>query len=305
LIALRRAEEAARTREQELSDTRKRVETARDRLLAAAVAFCDGSISAGQLRAVREFLREQQEHLSDMEGSAKAPFRVERPPTAPLANPDVVPAAPVAQAKPAPLEVEARISAELAQGLQDLDAKMARLENDFQQGRINASQYRAIRKHYVEQRHVALRLKEAHPESDRWRVVLQEGKTTFLLQLNEAVCRSVAFYDIKSRERLFRHGDMPAAAEAAMSLLGTFGGSTGEGGAERMLATQTEDGSALLLIPGRYTAALVVFSQEPPGWQVRALREVHRNFEAGNKGALDRGARHALVFPDLTRFVRP
>jgi hypothetical protein len=300
---MRRAEEAARQRERELEDTRKRVETARERLIGAAIAFCDGSISAGQLRAVREFLREQQEHLADLEARGpRKPFKEEPPPTAPLADPEVVTAAAL---PPKPVDSAEQVPPELAQGLHDLEGKLARLEQDFQQGRINASQYRAIRKHYLEQRHVAMRLKQAHPESDRWRVVLQEGKTTFLLQLNEAVCRSVAFYDIKSRERIYQHGDMPPAAEAAMALLGTFGGGKAEAGGDRMLATQTEDGSALLLIPGRYTAALVVFSQEPPGWQVRALREVHRNFEGANKAALDRGSRGALVFPDLTRFVRP
>ena len=51
-----------------------------------------------------------------------------------------------------------------------------RLEQDFQQGRINASQYRAIYRHYMEQREVALRLREKYPDSDRWRVVLEEGK---------------------------------------------------------------------------------------------------------------------------------
>jgi hypothetical protein len=63
-----------------------------------------------------------------------------------------------------------------------------------------------------------------------------------------------------------------------MALLRTFGPSAGGAPAGRMMATQAEDGSALLLIPGQNTAALVVFSQQPPAWQVRALREVHRNF---------------------------
>jgi hypothetical protein len=48
----------------------------------------------------------------------------------------------------------------------------------------------------------------------------------------------------------------------------------------------------------------VAFSDEPPGWQVRALREVLRNFEAANNVALDRGERKALVFPNLNRFFR-
>jgi len=38
----------------EIQATLKRLEMARERLLSAAIAFCDGSISAGQLKAVRE-----------------------------------------------------------------------------------------------------------------------------------------------------------------------------------------------------------------------------------------------------------
>lgn len=300
-IALTRKERAAAARKAELDEVRKALEQARERLLAAAISFCDGSISAGQLRAVREILREQQSKIEQLEGVSPAPFREERPPTAPLSNPEIVDTGPFHPPAPEPAITAA--PPEMAQSLAELDAKLARLEGDFQQGRVNASQYRAIRKHYLEQRQVAIRLKETNPLSDRWKVVLQEGKTTFLLQLNEAVCRSVAFYDLKRRDRIFVAGDMPPAAESAMSLLETFG--QPKPGGDRMLATQTDDGSALLLIPGRFTAALVVFSQEPPGWQVRALREVHRNFEIANKAALDRGHRTSLVYPDLSRFIRP
>jgi hypothetical protein len=300
-VRLTRKERAAAARQAEEAEVRKALEQARERLLTAAIAFCDGSISPGQLRAVREILREQQVKLDQLVGTSPAPFREEKAPTAPLSNPDVIETGPLPRTASEAATTAA--SPEMAQSLAELDSKLARLEHDFQQGTVNTSQYRAIRKHYLEQRQVAIRLKEANPESDRWKVVLQEGKTTFLLQLNEATCRCVAFYDLKRRDRVFVAGDMPPAAESAMSLLETFG--QPKPGGDRMLATQTDDGSALLLIPGRFTAALIVFSQEPPAWQVRALREVHRNFEIANKSALDRGSRTSLVYPDLSRFIRP
>ncbi len=67
---------------------------------------------------------------------------------------------------------------------------------------------------------------------------------------------------------------------------------------------QAEDGSSYLLIPGKYTVALVVFTQDPPAWQLRAMREVHSNFETANKATLGRGERQTLIFPDLSRFIR-
>ena len=288
-----------------------RLDRAKARFFGAAVAFCDGAISAGQLRAAREFLREQEQRLQQFDGEQAAPF-VEPPADQPTEAPEAAPPEPPPAATPAPvdtvleapLEIPADAPPELRRSLTILDQKIRRLEQDFQQNRVNASQYQAIRKHYLEQREVAIRLKQKNPESDRWRVVLEEGKTTFLMQLNEAACLSVGFYDIESRDRIFVQGEMPQAAEDAMALLGTFGAA--EPGAQigRMYATQTDDGKALLLIPGYHTVGLAVFSQSPPAWQVRALREVHRNFEAANRSALKRHRTNALVFPDLKRFVK-
>ena len=298
----------------ELELAREQMETARRRLLQAAIAFCDNSISVGQLQAVRELLREQELRVVQLEGVTpnQKPFVDDRSALQSVARPATPPAL---TNEPEDLEDDldgrpqtagsSGIADDLQRMLVGLERKLDRLETDFQQGRVNAAQYRAIRRHYLEQRDVATRLREAHPESDRWKVVLEEGKTSFLMQLNEAVCHALALYDMAKRERFFIEGKMPPSADEALALLRTFGPTGSDPTAGRILATQAEDGSALLLIPGEFTAALVAFSQQPPGWQVRALREVHRNFEAANKVPLARGDRRSLVFPDLSRFIRP
>ncbi|HSB88464.1 MAG TPA: hypothetical protein VLD63_00415 [Anaerolineales bacterium] len=290
-------------RDRAINEAEDRVEKARSRLIDAAIAFCDGSISVGQLRAVRELLREQLSRLESLTRQAVSPFVQGKAPPAEAA-PNKIPTAPL---RPKPgtetLLQSTDVMPELAQMLTTLDQKLAKLEEDFHAGRVNNAQYRAIKKHYLDQRDVAIRLQQAHPESDRWKVVLEEGKTSFLLQLNEAVCRSFSLYDLQTRERLFAEGSVPRSAEEAMSLLRTFG--QGQPSAPgRMMATQGEDGSALLLVPGNFTAALVVFSQDPPAWQVRAMRELHSNFEAANRAALTRGERRSLVFPDVHRYIR-
>jgi hypothetical protein len=311
----------------EYLDALERLERAQERMLSSAIAFCDGAISAGQLRAVREFLREQERKIDELGGIQASPFLEDIEDTPATVEPKAkAPASAKDTQQQARTETQATgisqpgiaqdpsLSAaqlsdiddpELRQRLEVLDQKIARLEQDFQQGRINASQYRAIYRHYMEQREVALRLRQKYPDSDRWQVVLEEGKTRFLLQLNEATCYSIGLYDIKSRERIFVHGDMPAGAEDAMALLGTFSGRD-EGTTDgRLFATKTDSGQTLLLIPGSFTLNLAVFSQDPPAWQVRALREVHRNFEAANRAALQRGDADKLIFPDLNRFVKP
>lgn len=286
----------------ELERAQEQLEQAKERMLSAALAFCDGTISAGQLRAVRELLREKDMRLAKLEGS-KPPVFVEEPTPEELDLSDSLTARSIEETLA--LELETDDAGELMDMLTSLDEKLDRLEDDFEHGRINASQYRAIRRHYQEQRQVAMRLKEAHPSSDRWRVVLEEGRTTFLMQLNEATCTCTALFDLESKEQIFSQGEMPQAAEEAMGLLRTFGQDRSkETGPGRMLATHLDDGSCLLLIPGRFTAVLSVFTQDPPGWQVRALREVLLNFEAANRAALRKSQSDKLIFPDLRRFVK-
>ncbi len=285
----------------EIQRAREQLALARERMLSSALAFCDGTISAGQLRAVRELLREQDMRLAQLEGNTPPVF-VEKVAAEDFASEDSLADRSIEETLK--MELETRDAPELMEKLAHIDEKLERLEDDFENGRINGSQYRAIRRHYQEQREVAMRLREAHPNSDRWKVVLEEGRTTFLMQLNEALCTCVALYDLENREQIFIQGDMPDSAEEAMGLLRTFGPPRNESGPGRMLATQLDDGSGLLLIPGNYTAVLAVFSQDPPGWQVRALKEVMLNFEAANRAALRKSEFKKLVFPDLQRFVR-
>lgn len=293
----------------EYLDALERLERAQERMLSAAIAFCDGLISAGQLRAVRELLREQESKIDAMGGIQASPFIEEvhddsvSPPQETKSPAPVIEKS-VAQAITEEPSIEDIDDPELRRRLETLDGKIARLEQDFQQGRINASQYRAIYRHYMGQREVALRMRQTYPDSNRWEMVLEEGKTRFLLQLNEAACYSVGLYNIKSKERIFVDGKMPESAEEAMALLGTFSTSDDESPDGRLFATTSDSGETLLLIPGSFTVSLAVFSQDPPSWQVRALHEVHRNFEAANRPALLRGETEKLIFPDLSRFIK-
>jgi hypothetical protein len=282
----------------------KRLELARERFLTAAIAFCEGSISAGQLRAVRELMRERELQLNELSDEQTPPFIEDPTPSTTLVDPELTADVTLTPDSEVDLVIPEDASPEMKRRLQILEQKMGRLERNLQYGRVNASQFRAVRKHYLRQREVVLRLHEKHPSSDRWQVVLEEGKTTYLMQLNEATCRCVGLYDRKNLDRIFIHGEMPAHAEKAMSLLGTFGSSKPGPQSARMFATEADDGSTLLLILGDFTSCLAVFSQTPPDWQVRALREVHKNFEAANKAALTRFSKGSLVFPDLTNFVR-
>jgi hypothetical protein len=301
-----------------IQEAKRRLDLARQNLISAALAYGDGLISEGQLKAVRQLLRERDLRYQQLlAGRSVPPFKdsgheaeshtalqsdftlqdnvpdVQAPHTAQAAPTEH--REPACAGDPSQDEISARI--------RDIEEKLARLEENYEQGRINRRQYDAIRRHYNDQREVARRLIRTHPESDRWRVVLQPGKTTFLMQLNEAACRAMAIYDAKSRQRLFLEGELPLGTEDAMNLLGTFGQADPTSEAGRMYATESDDGSILILVPGQFTAALLVFSNDPPSWQLETLREVHRNFEAANKRPLSRDDHSALLFPDLRRII--
>lgn len=288
----------------ELDAALKRLRNARTQFISAAIAFCDGLISDGQLRATRELLREKEILVEQLAKGDEISIIEEPLPEGPPQELEVVDTGPLETEVEVDFSLPEDLNPDLKKKLEELNRKYERLKEDYKRGHINASQYNAIRAHYLEQREVALRLRITHPDSDRWQVVLEEGKTTFLMQLNEAACICVGIYDIKSRERIFVQGEMPAPAEASMSLLSTFGSSKVDPTSDRMYATQIEDGSSLLLIPGVHTVCLVAFTQPPPDWQVRALREVHRHFETANMSALGQGKRKSLIFPNMKRFIR-
>ena len=67
------------TADPEMEQAKQQLELARERMLSAALAFCDGTISAGQLRAVRELLREQDARLAQLEGEIPPVFVEDTP----------------------------------------------------------------------------------------------------------------------------------------------------------------------------------------------------------------------------------
>jgi len=298
------------------------LQKARQRMYSAAIAFCEGHISAGQLRAVRELLRSHEQHyaelgevilpsfIDDLTRAAEAKDDAAVAPAPEITHhPEAAKTAPPPQshaAEPRPPAFSTGDTDEpMLLKLESLERKLFHLEESVRDGHINPAQYRAISRHYEDQHTVAIRLHERHPGSEKWRMVLQDGKTNFLMQVHEAICYGVAVYDYNTHEPMYIEGKLPENSQDGIALLGAFGGPAAGDQSEHMYATEADDGSTLLLIPGRHTAALVSFSKEPPEWQARALREVHHNFEDANRAVFEQALPRKLVFPNLSNFIRP
>ena len=132
----RQAIESPEARAEALAEAEARVEMARSRLINAAIAFCDGGISAGQLRAVRELYREQATRLESLTRQAVSPF-VQALPGSPETPPGKIPTAPLRpKGVQDTLLASNNLLPELAEMLTVLTQKVGRLEEDFKAGRI-------------------------------------------------------------------------------------------------------------------------------------------------------------------------
>jgi hypothetical protein len=300
-----------------------RLRNARQRLYSAAISFCEGHISEGQLRAMRELLREHEQQFIEL-GEINVPPFIEEIELGEISSKPMEDPTELEEAAATEIEAEIQesplvsisipepipealpdedLDPSIQEKLEKLENKIERLEEDIQKGRINPAQYRALQRHFKEQRSIALELHKKHPDSERWRVILEGGKTTFLMQVNEAVCHGISCFEYDTLRILFQEGQVPKGSEAGTGFLGAFSGPMLEEQAERMFGTQTEDGTALLLIPGQFSALLAAFSSEAPEWQARALREVHRNFEYINRAILCDGMDRPMILPDLSNFI--
>jgi hypothetical protein len=301
-----------------------RLQKARERLYTAAIAFCEGQISEGQLRALRELLREHEQHFVELGEINVPPFiddldfgdvpleavkdEIESAAAiAPETTSEIPDSHSVSTPMPEPIPQTPPHEDQdqsIREKLDTLEKKIQRLQDDIQKGRINPAQYRALQRHYEDQHSIAVQLHKKHPDSDRWRVILEDGKTSFLMQVNEAICYGISCFEYETQRILFHEGRMPKESETGTGFLGAFSGPMPEDKTEHMFSTQTEDGTSMLLIPGKYSTVLAAFSKEPPVWQARALREVHRNFEYINRATLRDGTDRPLVLPNLSNFMR-
>jgi hypothetical protein len=274
------------------------VQLARASILDGALAFCDGRLTAEQLRALHANLHQAELDLRTIEGASVEPFDREQPPTEDAQDLEELGAALERAGPPGRQDALG-----LDETLRSLDAKLARLEGEFGEGKINAAQYQAVRRHYLEQREITQRLHQMYPKSDRWRKIVEEGKTGFLIELNEAVCRYAGIYDMRSKQLFVSQGERPPTEMEFLELLSAFGTGPLEGSGRRVTSTRGDDGSVVLLVPGARAAVLLWYTQDPAAWQVRVAREVLFHFETANRSTLDRPSHQELILPQLDRLV--
>ena len=173
--------------------------------------------------------------------------------------------------------------------LQELRGKMARVAEEFAQGKLNRAQFHEIYTHYQQQRAEIETVITNMPGSDAWRGAVSTGHTTTLRQRNAAQILSYSLYDNSSSLSLASGGQFKLDTDLVVPMLSSFRSATQEIFGKGMRSTEIEGGRWLCFVPGKYTTLFVVFSVEPARIQVALIQDLHRDFETAHAPSLARG----------------
>lgn len=200
--------------------------------------------------------------------------------------------------------VEDRLQAEAA--LEKLRQKTAQVAAEFADGKLNRAQFAAIYARYNELRQIIERMLANNPTTQAWQRVAQPGPTTFLREHFEAQALSYAIYDYASETPISAQGSPPLPDAVTKQVLSALNVITRSKGNPGPLGKQIGHSQWLVIVPGKRTISLVMFSLEPSTHQIRLVQDLHGDFERANHVLLERGIRtpEQLVFPHRALFNR-
>jgi hypothetical protein len=185
--------------------------------------------------------------------------------------------------------------------LQELRAKMARLAEDFAQGKLNRKQFQEIYSHYQKQRQAVESAIVGASGADQWRSSIVTGTTGVLRERHAAVVMAYAIYDNTSSLPLASVGRFRIDAGLLIPMLSSFRSAATEIFGAGLRSTEIEGGRWLCFVPGYHTTLMVLFSVEPARVQLTLIEDLHRDFEVANRATLSggRGREAAELFTRL------
>ena len=180
-----------------------------------------------------------------------------------------------------------------------LRLKMGQIAEEYAEGKINEATFNAVYRRYSEQREITERLLERNPESDVWQSVMQPGHTGFLRDFYAAKIVSYGLYRLTDGHQITLQGSVRLPHAQLMPIFTRVNDIIQKGHKLGAAWRQLKDQNWVLMMPGQYSASVVIFSLEPAVVQRKMVEEAHRDFERANERALIRGdlAPQSLVFP--------
>lgn len=178
---------------------------------------------------------------------------------------------------------------------------MARLAEDFAQGKLNRMQFQEIYAHYQKQRQVVEATIVGNAGAEQWPSSVAAGLTSILKARHAAKVLSYAIYDNTTSLPLASVGEFRVDTGLLIPMLSSFRSATAEMFGAGLRSTEIEGGRWLCFVPGWSTTLMVLFSVDPARVQLTLIEDLHRDFEVANRAALaaGRGREAAELFTRL------
>lgn len=165
-----------------------------------------------------------------------------------------------------------------------VQAKIAKLADDFAAGTINRAQFQELYAHYQREIRAIETLVEAQRRD--WRDAVTEGQSILIRKQNLARAEGYAIYDNESGMPLATLGSFQIDPALIVPMLSSYRAATAEIFGAGMRSSAIEGGPWLCFVPGRHTTLMTVFSVEPAPKQLEVLENIHQVFESANRNRL-------------------
>lgn len=210
----------------------------------------------------------------------------------------------MSDAEPTPPKSKDGLSARAA--LARLREKREQITREYADGKINAAQYNAMYRYYMEKTAIIEKILERDPQSETWRNVAAPGSTAFLRERFEArLLYCVVFRRGDEKAPLLTEGRLPqkAAVELHRTLQSLWSSPHWRSGVARK---SLGDGMWMLLVLGERSLTAALFLFQPSNLTINKVRDLHTDFERANHLMLVRGTAAAqMVFPQRALFKAP
>lgn len=186
---------------------------------------------------------------------------------------------PPSAAPPAADEAEAA-----EQYLDKVQAKVAKLAEDFAEGSLNRIQFQDLYAHY--QREIRTVEQVIESKQGDWREATTEGQSLLIRRRKLARAEGYAIYENESGMPLSTLGKFELEPELIVPMLSSYRAATAEMFGGGLRSTEIDNGRWLCFVAGQHTTLMALFTVEPAPKQLEYLGQLHRTFESANRKAL-------------------
>lgn len=183
----------------------------------------------------------------------------------------------------------------------EIQEKIARILQEFAEGKLNREQFHAIYERYNSQIELVEKaLQGADVQLD------DSGGTIVLREKYMGKARGMMIYATKTGDVIETLGNFTVSMVDMIEVLDKFTHAAKAGQVSERVVRKIADNQWVLFVPGEYTAAVTQFNHEPSRYQTVVIQRMHTEFENANRPFFINGIfdPEELVFPFLSFVTR-